>query len=124
MLQRGQADLGGPSFQALVQGHTHLGASASRDSMMWERGLVVNPMDALTLLVPLAEIRWEFGGDTEAATHSYGAVATDGSLQHGQFDAVRKGGWSAVMVPKAGVFERACHGTLTFPDPSILLAEI
>ena len=56
----------------LFRNITHLGASASRDAMMWERGLVANPMDALTLPVPLAEIRWEFGGDTEAATHLEG----------------------------------------------------
>ncbi len=45
---------------------THLGASASCDALMWNRGLLADPMDALTVPVTLAEIKWEVGGDTES----------------------------------------------------------
>ena len=67
-------------------------AVSSDDTLLWERGLVPNPMLNLRIPLPSADVCWEFGIRDECDAYLDGTIGTDGSLQHGQFAALRTGG--------------------------------
>ena len=72
--------------------------------------------------LPSAGVWLEFGRRDECDACLGGAIGNGGSLQHGQFAALRTGGWSAVNVDTDGSLVRARYSPLPFPDPMILVA--
>ncbi|CAK0828759.1 unnamed protein product, partial [Prorocentrum cordatum] len=101
----------------------HLGATASSSEAarwLWERGLRRTPCYGLAWDLPEQRVYWIVEG---ADSELNGVLVSDGSVK-GLGD-LRHGGWAALQcTADAHDVEQGLYGSLPFPDPSSVLAEL
>lgn len=97
---------------------TRRGEQVADGDVLWDRGLVHNPLFKYTMWTAVEEIRGDFAEGSDKAMVCSCIVDTDASLANGQLKQLRHGGWVAVQVDATGAMSIACFGPMHLPNPN------